>query len=179
MRLESLIRDKLAFLSNNIPTNILLVLVFSILVIFLGALTSIVLFTYQNSLKILEVNNDIVEENNRLNYIQINQTREIPLQNLKLLQNINETQNGLIGLNDNLLTVYSRILGLTNVIDNNTDSNRNMTIQNRQMISFLRDNFDEQFLTEYQINNAYQQQTLDNILRSLNNISSVVKNMSK
>jgi amino acid transporter len=174
-----LIKDKLAFLSNNIPTNTLLVLLFSILIIFLGALTSIVLFTYQNSIQLVESNRDIIEENVRLNLIGINETREIPLQNLELLQNINNTQTGLIGLNDNLLTVYSRILGLANVIDNNTDSNRNMTIQNRQMISFLRDNFDEQFLAEYMTNNAYQQQTLDHIVRSVNNLSSVLKNMSK
>ena len=80
---------------NRFCTNALLLILFSILIIFLGALTSMLLFTYQNTLKIVEQNNQVATDNNQIalqnqviNQETLNLTREVPLQNRKILEDV-------------------------------------------------------------------------------------------
>lgn len=73
---------------NRIPTNVLLLILFSILLIFVGALTSIVLFTYTNTINLSNENNEQIRINKELNNVIINNTREVPLQNKAMLEDL-------------------------------------------------------------------------------------------
>lgn len=73
---------------DKTPANVLLLILFSILLIFMGALTSIVLFTYQNTINIVENNQRQILINKDLNNVIINNTREIPLQNRAMLRDL-------------------------------------------------------------------------------------------
>lgn len=148
------------------------IILFSLIIT--GLIIAIGLRFESESAKVDELltNQELTLQNQALIYETLNQSEANS-------ENINKTQAALLAVNENLLTVYTKILLISNTIDNNTDSNRNMTVQNRQMISFLRDNFDEQFIGEYTTNNAYQLQILDNILSKINNMSTTINNMSR
>lgn len=80
--------SKNIFNINRIPTNVLLLVIFSVLLVFIGALTSILLFTYTNSQRLLESNQEYILLNKKLNDQIINNTREIPLQNRAMLEDL-------------------------------------------------------------------------------------------
>jgi predicted PurR-regulated permease PerM len=83
---------RISFL-ERFPTNILLVILFSILLIFVGALTSILLFTYTATINLSQENNKMIGINKELNNIIINNTREIPLQNREMLKDLSRIVN--------------------------------------------------------------------------------------
>lgn len=105
---------------NKIPTNTLVLIFGTILLIFLGASISILLFTYYNSIKIIEQNRD-------LNKQALAELKEIPLQNLQMLLALNETVSRLQS-NQELLQQH--------VIDteNRFDESGFATNQNQQII---------------------------------------------
>lgn len=168
---------------ERIPTNVLLLVLFTILIIFVGALTSILLFTYTATIHVSQDNQRNILLNKELNNIIINNTREVPLQNQVMLRDIqaalnqsavntegiNNTLNAIVMLNNNLVNLYYQFEDLVNRINNNTGSNVNMTIQNREMIGFLRDHFDEQFLTELKQDQIMKQHSLDTIIKLMTN----------
>ena len=168
---------------ERIPTNVLLLVLFTILIIFVGALTSILLFTYTATIHVSQDNQRNILLNKELNNIIINNTREVPLQNQVMLRDIqaalnqsavntegiNNTLNAIVMLNNNLVNLYYQFEDLVNRINNNTASNVNMTIQNREMISFLRNNFNEQFLKDLKQDQATQHENIEKILNILGN----------
>lgn len=85
---------------NKISINILLLILFSILIIFMGASISILLFTYTNTIKLVESNQNEILINKELNHEIINNTREIPLQNRMMLEDLTTVVN-FLGANFN------------------------------------------------------------------------------
>lgn len=66
---------------------------------------------------------------------------------------------------------------LLDTVNNNTGSNRNMTIHNRMMIDFLRDKFDEQFIAELKQDQLLTEQKLDILLVRMMNGSDTILGM--
>jgi hypothetical protein len=83
---------------GRISGNFLLLILFTILIIFMGALTSILLFTYNATTHIIQDNQRNIFINKQLNEEIIDNTREIPLQNRMLLENLSSVVN-LLGIN--------------------------------------------------------------------------------
>lgn len=86
-------------------------------------------------------------------------------------ENLKRTQDAILHVNDNLLTVYTRLLNLTSAIDANSHSNRAMTVQNKEMLNFLRTSFDNEFMAELLQDRKMKQDSLDLILTRLANMS--------
>ena len=179
--LESITKGLISI--EKISTNVLLLVLFTILIIFVGALTSILLFTYTATIHVSQDNQRNILLNKELNNVIINNTREVPLQNQVMLEDIktalnqsaintegiNDTLNAIVLLNNNLVNLYYQFEDLVSRINNNTASNVNMTIQNREMITFLRNNFNEQFLKDLKEDQATQHENIELILEYLRN----------
>lgn len=91
---------KSLFNLDRVPANILLLILFTILIIFVGASISIQLFTYTNTIKLVESNQQEILTNKELNNIIINNTREVPLQNKAILEDLSTIVN-FLGANFN------------------------------------------------------------------------------
>lgn len=75
---------------DRVPVNTMLLILFSILLIFIGASISILLFTYNATINLVESNQEQILVNKDLNRIIINNTREVPLQNKEILTDIDK-----------------------------------------------------------------------------------------
>jgi hypothetical protein len=157
--------------------------------IFGGLTISLILFLYLTSLSTSSQNTTVIE-NQRL----IRQALTITQNNS---ERIIENQESILNISKSLqrdrdlLLEHSDITAqnlqgqdefqnqLLNIINNNTGSNRNMTIQNREMIQFLRDTLDEMFIAELKQNQILTEQKLDIMLLRLTNGSQGILDMTK
>lgn len=86
-------------------------------------------------------------------------------------ENINRTQQALLDVNENLLTVYQHILTISIEIENNTNLHRDLARHDTDMLSFLRGAFNESYLEdEYR---QYAQS--NNTQKSLGEILDILK----
>lgn len=92
--------SKSIFNINRISTNVLILIIFSILLVFVGALTSILLFTYTATINLVQTNQEEILVNKELNHQIIENTREIPLQNKEMLTDLSRIVN-FLGANFN------------------------------------------------------------------------------
>jgi hypothetical protein len=162
------------------------------LLVLIGLILSLILFLTFATQNTSQQNQTILE-NQRLIKLALNasqQNSELILQNQQAIkaalnttvsnsESLNRTQQAILHVNDNLLTVYTKLLNLTNAIDVNSHSNRAMTVQNREMLNFLRASFDDEFMAELLQDRKMKQDSLDLILTRLANISAALSPPSR
>lgn len=158
-----------------------------------GALVLTVVIVIFLRLETFTSQNVTILENQRLIKQALNvseQNSELILQNQQTIkralnttvsnsENLKRTQQAILDVNDNLFTVYTELVSLATHIDNNTDSNKMMAIQNREMLNFLRTSFDNEFMAELLQDRKMKQDSLDLILTRLANISAALSPPSR
>lgn len=80
-------------------TNTLVFILFSFLLVLTGIVLSIILFTYFNTLSVVESNSNLNERIFIVTSSHENRTREIPLENQKMLNNLTAIANTNVELN--------------------------------------------------------------------------------
>lgn len=130
--------------------------------IFGGLTVSLILFLYLTSLTTSSQNATVLEN------------QRLIRQALTITQNNSER---IIENQKNILDISKTQDEFLNIINNNTASNRNMTIQNREMIAFLRDTLDEEFIAEYKQDQILTEQKLNIMLLRVTNGSERILDM--
>ena len=162
------------------------------LLVLVGLILSLILFLTFATQNTSQQNQTILE-NQRLIKLALNasqQNSQLILQNQQAIkaalnttvsnsESLKRTQQAILDVNDNLFTVYTELVSLATHIDNNTDSNKMMTLQNREMLNFLRTSFDNEFMAELLQDRKMKQDSLDLILTRLANISAALSPPSR